>query len=279
MALNLSEITDNLVASPPEVFFRLKKALENPDSSFEDYTRIISGDPALAARLLKIVNSPFYGMPSRIETISHALNIVGTDELAELALATSVIAKFHGLPEDLISVKKFWEHSIAVGVAARLIARHKNAKQVERFYLAGMLHDIGRLVLFKEAPGEAMQIMKEFYQAGDKMLHEIERKVLGFTHMEIGGTLLKAWKLPESLVDSVLHHHTPLKATVDKAEATIVHVADFMVYELGFGNSGEPTVPPIDHKALAALKLTENFIRETRQSVTAQAEQAVQLFT
>lgn len=277
MALNIDEITETLVASPPTVYFKLKKALDDPDASFEDFAKIISTDPALAARLLRIVNSPFYGMASRVETIPHALNIIGTNELSDLALATSVISKFEGLPEDLIKVRDFWVHSIAVGLAARLIAKHKKAANEERYYLAGMLHDIGRLVIFKEAPAKSKQVFTEFYQKELSMI-EVEKSVLGFSHAEVGGALLKEWKLPAGLVDAVLFHHQPFEAKTHTAEAAIIHVADFMVYEMGLGNSGEPTVPPLNPKALSLLKLTQDFIRETRKQVQEQTENAIQLF-
>lgn len=277
MTLKIDEITENLVASPPTVYFKLKQALENPDATFEDFAKIISNDPALAARLLKIVNSPFYGMSSKVETITHALNIIGTSELSDLALATSVISKFQGMPEDLVTLRDFWVHSIAVGLAARRIARHLRADNEERYYLAGMMHDIGRLVLFKEAAEKAKEALSEFYRSGDSML-DAEKKVLGFNHAEVGATLLREWKVPASLVEAIQFHHDPFQSQSHTLEAGIVHVADFMVYEMGLGNSGEPTLPALHSRTLKFLKLTEDFIRDSRNQIQEQTENAVRLF-
>jgi HD-like signal output (HDOD) protein len=137
---------NELVFSLPTIYFELQAALNDPNKTFQDLGDIISFDPALSARLLKIVNSPFYGFPSKIDTISHATSIIGRDQLTDLALATLVIYQFRGIPNNLFNMEKFWRHSMACGVVARSIAEFRGEKNVERFYLAGILHDIGRLV-------------------------------------------------------------------------------------------------------------------------------------
>lgn len=121
----------------------MREAIENPDSSIADFSSIIGADPALAARLLKVVNSPFYGLTAKVETIPHALNIIGSDQLADLALATSVASQFDGMKNVGIDLEAFWKHSVGVGVAARNMAKFLNLPDVDRYYLAGMLHDIG----------------------------------------------------------------------------------------------------------------------------------------
>ena len=138
---------DELVFSLPTIYVELQKALSDPDKTFRDLGDIIGFDPALSARLLKIVNSPFYGFPSKIDTISHAISIIGMDQLTDLALATLVIYQFEGIPNNMFNMEKFWWHSVACGVAARSIADIRNEKNAERFYLAGILHDIGRELL------------------------------------------------------------------------------------------------------------------------------------
>lgn len=278
MALTLQTVTETQIASPPGTYFKLREAIEDPDATFEDYSRIISLDPALAARLLKVVNSPFYGLTARVETIAHALNIVGSDQLSELALATSVISQFDGLPPGLIDLNEFWAHSVACGVAARHIAQHCGMEEPDRYYVAGMLHDIGKLVLFREAPGQVQTILAQFDPREDLALVEMESKIMGFNHAQIGGILLKEWKLPANLADAVNAHHDPSKAKLNPKGAAVVHVADFLVYEMKLGSSGEPALPPLKKSALTELGLTLDFIKDARVVVFEEADQALQLF-
>lgn len=278
MALTLHSVIQTQIASPPGTYFKLREAIENPQATFEDYSRIISLDPALAARLLKIVNSPFYGMMARVETISHALNIIGSDQLSELALATSVITRFEGLPAGLINLSAFWAHSVACGVAARHMARHLGLDEPSRYYVAGMLHDIGKLVLFREAPEQFQKALAQFEGNGGLPLADLESKILGFNHAQIGGILLKEWKLPQSLADTVTAHHDPAKARVNPVGAGLVHVADVLVYEIKLGSSGEPALPPLKKDVLKQLGLTLDFIRDARETVRKETQEAIRLF-
>ena len=148
---------DEIVFSLPTIYVELQKALNDPDKTFQNLGDIIGFDTALSARLLKIVNSPFYGFPSKIDTISHAISIIGRDQLIDLALSTMVIYQFEGIPNSMFNMDKFWRHSVACGVAARSIADFRGEKNSERFYLAGILHDIGRLALYKTEPDLARE--------------------------------------------------------------------------------------------------------------------------
>ncbi|TNF36982.1 MAG: HDOD domain-containing protein, partial [Gammaproteobacteria bacterium] len=136
------------LASLPTVYNKLNEAVDSPTSSSQDIADIIMEDSALAARLLKLSNSAFFGFPSRIDTISQAVTVIGMRELRDLVLATSVVSMFKDIPTNLVSPESFIEHSIATGVAARVMATHRRESNVERFFVAGLLHDIGRLVLF-----------------------------------------------------------------------------------------------------------------------------------
>ena len=155
MAIDVMIAVKDWVASPPHVYIKLNDTLKDPRSSFKEFSEIISHDPSLTARLLKIVNSSFYSFETEIETITHALTIVGTEQLTELVLATSVTSQFTHIPKQLVSMNSFWEHSIACGVAAKVIADRRGESHLESFYLAGMLHDIGSLIIYKKFPEQA----------------------------------------------------------------------------------------------------------------------------
>ncbi len=122
--MKVEDFVDDWIASPPMAYLQLKEAIEHEDSTFQDFASIISHDPAMVARLLKIVNSPFYGYPTQIETIQHALTIIGVTELSELVLATAVLNQFQGIPRHLLNVDSFWEHCLTCGIASKILAAY-----------------------------------------------------------------------------------------------------------------------------------------------------------
>ncbi|MCH8313372.1 MAG: HDOD domain-containing protein, partial [Nitrospinae bacterium] len=172
--MNITELIqgDDQLATLPEVFYKLNAAIEDPDCTFDDIGEIISVDPALTVRLLRIVNSAFYGFSTQVETVTHALTIIGTDQLNQLVLATSVMNQFKGIPGDLLDMDSFWRHSITAGLAARSIAALSGEYNVERFFVAGLLHDVGRLVLCIRAPDETGEILKKAEDSGKPLYVE-----------------------------------------------------------------------------------------------------------
>lgn len=240
---------DVQVASLPIVYTRINEAVNNPRSSTSEISSIISDDPGLASRLLKIVNSAFYGYPSRIDTISRALFIVGTQQLRDLALGTSIVHLFKGIPKTLVDMESFWRHSIACGIAAKIMAAYcRTQVNVERFFVAGLVHDIGRLILYKKKPEEAQKALILARDEG-ALLHRAEQDLFGFDHAAVGRLLIRMWKLPQSLEEVVACHHHPLGAAAYPLEAAMIHVADIIANGMQIGSSGEHRVPPICGKA------------------------------
>ncbi len=278
VALTLQQVKESKIASPPGAYFSLREAIENPDSTIADFSSIIGADPALAARLLKVVNSPFYGLTAKVETIPHALNIIGSDQLSELALATSVASQFEGMENVGIDLEAFWKHSVGVGVAARNMAKFLNLPDVDRYYLAGMLHDIGKLILYREAPGQIETVLAQFDGNNDESMLAFEEKLMGFNHSQVGSILLNEWKLPSSIVNAVKGHHDPSKAKDNQQEAAVIHVADFLVYEMKLGSSGEPILPPLHKNWLKELNLTIDFINEAKLVIIEETEKALEMF-
>ena len=236
------------ISSLPQVYVRLNEAVNNPRASMSDIARIISEDSGLTARLLRIVNSAFYGFPSKVESISRAVTILGTHELRALALATSVTTMFKGIPGDLVNMDSFWRHSIACGVAARILATYRRVPNAERFFIAGVLHDVGRLVMYMKIPDqsrEAIMRSKEVHEP----LYMAEREVIGFGHSAVGSLLLEAWKFPPGLEEAVGFHHNPNGAGRYPIEASIIHIADIIVHAMQLGANGEQFVPPLEPEA------------------------------
>ena len=242
------------VSSLPIIYTKINATVNDPRSSLKDLSDIISDDPGLTSRLLQLVNSAFYGYPTKIDTISRALLIVGTQQLRDLALATSIMRLFEGISPELVTMESFWKHSIACGVAAKIIATYRREPNVERFFVAGIVHDIGRLIIFKKAPDEAHNAL-HFCKTNGELLYPVERRMIGVDHCEVGHVLLQSWNLPVILDEVVRFHHNPRLASLHPIETAIVHVADILSHSLQFGTSGESFIPPLDPKAWELLNI------------------------
>jgi len=156
--VQLVEHVDRLV-SLPDVYYRLEALIERPDSSLGDIARLLSAEPDLCARLLGMANSAFYSFPVRIESIDRAVQVIGIRQIRELVLATSIANAFSQVPLGMIDMRRFWEHSVATGVMAKCLGQRGRRRQLERYYVAGLLHDIGRLAFFLKLPGLMSELL------------------------------------------------------------------------------------------------------------------------
>jgi len=264
------------LSSLPVIYTKINEAVNNPRSSMQDISAIISDDPGLTSRLLQLVNSAFYGFPSKIETVSRALFIVGTQQIRDLALATSIMSLFKGIPESLVNMESFWRHSVACGIAAKILATHRRCEMnVERFFAAGIIHDIGRLVIYKKI-SETAQEMIHRCKANKELLYVVEKEVMGFNHSNVGRVLVKYWNLPPSLEDVVAYHHSPKDAKRYPIETSVVHVADIIVHAMQYGNSGEMYVPPLDKKALELIGVPSSILSPTLDQLEKEVNDVVQ---
>jgi len=277
MAIKINDLVGSWAASPPILYYQLREKLDDPNSSFEDLAAIVKTDPALSVRLLKIVNSAFYGFSETVDTLTHALNIIGTDQLNDLVLAAIVTSKFQGIPRDLINMETFWMHSIGCGIASRKIAERMPGVESEKMYLGGMLHDIGSLIIYKEFPGEAMKILVRCRENGENLFN-VEKEVLGYDHAEVGALLLAEWKLPRRLVEVVKYHHAPNNANDYLEEACIVARADALVYEMKIGNSGEPGVPVLDPRVSEVVPVSAEELDGLKEEISEQIDGTVRMF-
>ena len=261
--------------SLPTIYVQITEAINSPNSSASDIAKVISKDTSLSARLLKIVNSTFYCFPSKIDTLSRAVTIVGTRQLITLALGMSIISVFRKIPSDLIHMRSFWEHSLACGICARIIGSYKKIPNTERLFVAGLLHDIGRLILYSYVPMQAKNALIKARQ-DDDLLYNSEHEILGFDHSMIGGLLLKKWKLPVTLENSVKYHHSPQESK-DPLEPAIIHIADIMTNAISRGSSGERFVPALNPDAWKSLALSPNILPLTIKQMERQIEEITQL--
>ena len=252
------------LVSPPEVYLRINDVLKNPASTVDDAADSIKHDPSLAAKLLRLVNSSYYArtmramrgrFPAKIDSLSRAVMVVGARQLATLALGVSVLPLFQDIPPQWVNMHLFWEHSVGCAAAAQAIAAATGRVNAETAFVAGLLHDIGRIITFKQAVAH-MGVAMRRAEAETLPLFEVERAVLGFDHAALGGHLLQKWQFPANLEKMVRYHHD-LSEPLFIDEPAVIHLADIVATAMGWGGSGNRRVPPLDPAAWEALGLTE----------------------
>jgi putative nucleotidyltransferase with HDIG domain len=251
-------IADKEIKLPemPSTAFELNEIVADPTASVHSIAEVVNKSPSLATLLLKIVNSSFYGFPSKINNISRAVTIIGTREITGLALGLSIVKAFKDIPKEVLDISSFLRHSIACGIIARILAAKKNIPQTEQMFVSGLLHDIGRLIIYQYFPRQAMTLLS-LAATSDTLLYQQEKNVLGGSHTLIGKYLLKEWKLPLELENNIFFHHNP-SAALDPVKAAIIHLADIMVNALRLGSSGERFVPFFDETAWNNLDMSPN---------------------
>lgn len=264
------------LVSLPEIFYQIEAVINNPRSSAFQIAEVISKDPGLSAKLLRIVNSAFYGFPKQVDTISRAVAIVGSDQLRLLTLGTSVISLFRDIPPELMNMGWFWKHSLACGTAARLIASYKNFSNIEQLFISGLLHDLGKLLIFKNHPREAAAALSGAGRS-ESFHYLMEQSFLGFDHLQAGSALADMWKLPLSLQQAIGGHHDPLKYP-RSVDAAVVNLADNLVNALGYGTSGEHLVAPGVVEVVEFLSLPGGFLEKLVVLINLQVDETFHLF-
>ncbi|OFZ69733.1 MAG: phosphohydrolase [Betaproteobacteria bacterium RBG_16_58_11] len=273
MPVSLEEFTQDIdsLVSLPGVGVRVNEMVDDPSSTAADLGKVISQDPALAARLLRIANSPAYGLSSQVNTVTRAVSIIGTRHIRDLVLATSTISAFEGIPNELVSMEDFWSHSLYCGAAARLLAEQCNMKHAETVFLGGLLHDIGQLVIFRKEPQKAKQaLLLSIEEHDDLALHKAEQEIFGFDHAGVGAALLRHWHFPELLIESVAFHHAPEQAQHFPLETALVHIANSIATLAEIDSVSEADAVQTEAAAWRVTGLDKSTIEPTVRATQAQ---------
>jgi putative nucleotidyltransferase with HDIG domain len=261
----------------PDVFIRINRLVEDPDSSTADIAKAVSQDPSFTVRLLRVANSPFYGFSSSIDTVSRAVAVIGTGQIRSLALATSVARSFSGLPNGLVSMDNFWHHSLYCALIARILAKQIHKCDTEAVFTAGLLHDIGELVIFNRLPEQAGKALELVLDSADALpVYQAERQMMGFDHAQVGGELARQWNLPPLLEECIARHHDVANARRYPLETAVVHIANVLALLAEVDSTDPDDVEPIDPLAwditgLDAEQVIEPAVREAREQI-AEAE-------
>ncbi|GAB4349618.1 MAG: HDOD domain-containing protein [Gammaproteobacteria bacterium] len=263
--MNSKDLVANVaqLVSLPEVCFRVNEMLNDPNVTSSQLGRVIRLDPALTARLLRIVNSALYGFQSRIDTVSQAVTIIGLKELRSLVMASSAYVVFNKIPTDLVDMDSFWHHSVYTGLVARNLAEECRVTARETIFLAGLMHDVGQLVIYSQLPEQAAEILRRSDGTASDLC-AIEREVLGFDHTEVSSELLQLWDLPTNLWEPIRYHHAPREAKGHPLPTALLHIAN------AIANTVEPirksstvpasTPPQVDPLAWEISGLTEAVV-------------------
>ncbi len=216
---------DVALVSPPEVYARLTHLLENAEATLTAVVDVIEHDPALAARLLRLANSPFFALLRPVLNVSEAIALIGIQELKQLVLATEVIRHFDGIPANLIDIYAFWRQSVRCAVLARLLAdRRSPPLDADAMFVAALLHGVGHLVIYARLPELGRKTLLEHRYRGEP-LYAMQREFIGFDYAQVGEALARRWRLPELFRCVIAWHIHPEQAESHGAEAALVHLA------------------------------------------------------
>lgn len=265
--------------SLPDVYIQLRNVMTSPDSSMEDIANVIIYDPAITARILKFINSPYYGLVGHVDTMTHAISLLGVQQVHDLVLATVVVDSFSGFTNDYLNIYDFWFNGVYCAVTARLLAYQCQDVDAERPFIAGLLHNIGHLVAYQKIP-EACRAAVDMAIEKDIDLYIAEREVLGFDYGQVGAELMREWAFPESLQETTEFHMEPEKAKQYKTETAIIHIASAITQH---ALAKEPIDPEIINVNPVCWKLTGLLVEdmpEVKKEVDLQASHVMNmLFT
>lgn len=265
-----------VLISLPRAYQRISEMLDDPRYSTSDIGRVIGHEPALAARVLRLANSSYHGVTNKIDSIPAAIHVLGTRNLRDMLLATSVARAFARINTHLVDVADFWHHSIYCGILARLLGQRLKLDCGEQLFVAGLLHDLGKLVLYLQLPEQSEQILQEAARSGEP-IERLEQQRLGFDHAAVGQALLTSWELPELYCDVAGYHHSPERSRYP-LETGVVHVANALTEQVEPGHKlGSAAGAPKLHPQAAALtSLDPELIEELRLRADVES---VQVFT
>jgi putative nucleotidyltransferase with HDIG domain len=272
--INISELVQGVdgLVTLPNVFMRINKLVEDPDSSIADIATAVSQDPSFTVRMLRLANSSFYGFSSTIDTVDKAVSVIGTSQIRNLALSMSAAHTFAGLPNSLVSMDNFWRHSLYCALIARILARQAGRCDPEALFTAGLLHDIGELVLFNRLPELARDALLLVLEHADELpVYQAERQVIGFDHAQVGGELARQWKLPPLLEECLAYHHSIAGAQRYPRETALLHLANILALMAELDTLDVSDVSPIDPRAWEITGLDEAVIelvvREAQEEI------------
>jgi len=267
------------LATLPTVYLKVNEQVNDPNCPASSLGKTISNDQAITSMILRLVNSALYGFPTYIDTVTKAITLIGFKQTRDLVLASSIIDMFSNDSDDcLIDFRGFWEHCIATAICAKLLAANIKKCDQETMFTAGLLHDIGRLIIFEHHQNLPVNELLEATTKEEALLYKSERSALGFTHGDIAEALFTKWNLPPLLKEAAVFHHAPMMAPRFNEEACCIHIADAITHALRMGNSGDTFVPQISETAWEKLEIPITRLPDITNKLNEQYPELIEIF-
>lgn len=263
MPKTIEEILHELENLPtlPKVFYKITTMIDNPRVSASDVSQEISTDPALTSKMLRRINSAFYGLPRQVSTVTHAIVLLGFSTVKSLILAMSLSEIFPSDENTAFDRRSFWIHSQGTAFMAKAIAKHIGSPKHEEMFVAGLLHDIGKIILDKYAHEDLIEVASLILQK-DILFKDAEIETMKFTHSDLGAAVAERWNLPTILKECIEFHHQPEEAINFPRETAIVHLADILTRSKGIGSGGDRKIPQLSTHAWEILGLNFDNLEE-----------------
>ncbi len=232
--------------SLPDIYAKLKTLIGDPDYTMAEVALLVGRDPGLAARFLRVVNNPLNRRMRTIETVSHAVSLLGIQQIHDIVLTTSVAEAFKGIQTEVMDMKKFWQRSFYCAVLTKQLALAGSSTESERLFVIGLLHDIGHLFMYLSIPEESQLAILDAKKQ-ERPLYLVERERFGFDYATVGGYVMRQWDLPKSFQAITFFHPEPGKASHFVTETALLHLsAQLVMSDLDGGtfNEGAFSVDP-----------------------------------
>ena len=259
----LSRIND--IPTLPASVLRVMQMIEDPFCSSSDLAKVIQADPAMAAKVLKLANSSYYGFRQKIANIPQAVTLLGFATLKNTLLAAAVFDMFRisGTGFDLPAL---WTHSVTTATAAKLLAKRARYPQSEKAFTAALMHDVGKIILARFVP-QALAEIVDTVQTEQMAMYDAEKKVMGLSHPALGAWVLGRWGLPAPIVEAVEFHHHPTRAQGSFDLAGIVYLANILAHRSGIGYSGDGMERELDPLVLEYFNLNETALADLQDAL------------
>jgi HD-like signal output (HDOD) protein len=257
------EILDKMQDLPtlPTVYAKVTNLMNNPKSSINDIAKIIEVDQSLTSKILRLVNSSFFGFSRKVVSINQAIVLMGFNTIRNTVLSVSVFKGFSGHTNHGFDLQQFWKHAIACGIISSVLDQKLRAGFRDEAFVAGLLHDMGKVILNRYFASE-FNLTISFAKESQVSFYNSERSVIGFSHDEVGEYLADKWQLPFSLVETVALHHQPDNIRSNPKLVSIINLADTMTYNLGFGFLNDFKQDGVHPFVLRELDLTNDSMPE-----------------
>ncbi len=273
----IESITD--LPTLPMIVGRITQKIANPSTNAADIGKLIEQDQALTSKVLRLVNSAYYGFPKQIKSIQHAVVILGFNKVKTIIITASVFGAFKNRKAFGLDLERFWQHSLGVAIASKVAAEQIGvAHAAEDAFIGGLLHDIGKVVMDQYQPAIYGPIVKYAHEKGI-LLVQAEKEVMGLTHATVGEWMMEKWRLPPVIVQMVAGHHNPNRHMERREVITAIHLGDILSRALGIGSGGDERIPEIDPVAAGNFNLDAAFFEVAIPRIISEVGKAQEFFS